>query len=481
MSVYLRSCFILFLCFYPVFLEAQNKEVDLSFEQSMQMLRNENQSLKIADKEVEWAKNEHQRLNAFWYPAVNAAGAYVHMSNKIEVKQPLSQFTDPARDFVHSIIPDDQVISSILDQIGTHSFVFPLAPRNLTTVDVNVTWPVFTGGKRIYAGKIGKLMVSVAEEGRGQVDANLQVMLVECYFGLRLGQRVVEVREQTCRSLEMHYQNALKLESNGMINKADRLFVQVNWDEAKRELESAKRDLSVAQNALKTLIKMDSAEIIRPVSALFINEDVPSLLHFKSMVADNSYLVNQLKLQGNIADTELKIGRTGYAPVIALFGKQSLYTHGIDKNLLPRTMVGVGFTWNIFDGLDREKKIKQAKIMRQSIELGRTKAIDDLSVAVDKFYSQMQNALENVSSLNSTIELSRELLRMRRKAFVEGMATSTEVVDAEVMLSKVQIASLLAYYQYDVALINILSVCGIPGSFYQYCVKGKNEHHIFNL
>ena len=58
--------------------------------------------------------------------------------------------------------------------------------------------------------------------------------------------------------------------------------------------------------------------------------------------------------------------------------------------------------------------------------------------------------------------MSRELVRVRKKSFQEGMATSTEVVDAEVMLAKVKTAFLLAYYQYDVALINLLSVCGTP-------------------
>ena len=88
------------------------------------------------------------------------------MSNKIEVKEPLSQFTDPAKDFVHSIIPNDQIISSILDKIGSYSLSFPLTPQNLTTIDANITWPVFTGGKRIYAGKIGRSMVSIAEINR---------------------------------------------------------------------------------------------------------------------------------------------------------------------------------------------------------------------------------------------------------------------------------------------------------------------------
>ena len=155
------------------------------------------------------------------------------------------------------------------------------------------------------------------------------------------------------------------------------------------------------------------------------------MAYFKGEVGDNNYVVNQLKLQDDIADNQLRIGRAGYVPTIALMGKQTLYSNGIQKNLIPRTFVGVGFTWNLFDGLDREQKIRQAKITKQTVGITRDKAIDDISVGIDKFYSQMQNALSSVNALNTTIELSRELVRMRKKAFTEGMATSTEVVDAK--------------------------------------------------
>lgn len=140
-----------------------------------------------------------------------------------------------------------------------------------------------------------------------------QAMLVESYFAVRLGQRVVDVREQTLRSLEKHYQNALKLEANGMIDKAERLFVQVNMDEARRELESARSDLGVAQSALKAIIRVDSAEI-HPVSPLFINDTLPPVAYFKGEVGDNNYVVNQLKLQDDIADNQLRIGRPGMCP-----------------------------------------------------------------------------------------------------------------------------------------------------------------------
>lgn len=470
---------IALLSFIPIPLFAQNEKIDLSLEQSERLLRKENKSLQIAGKGIELARNEHQKLNSFWFPSVNTAGAFVHMSNPVEVRQSVSKLTDPAIDFVKTYIPDNDLIVSALEKLGQNTLSLPLISQNLTSIDANVIWPLFTGGKRLFANEIGKRMVDIAEVNRNQVEAAQQSLLIETYFALRLGNRIVDVRQQTYDALMLHYEHAVKLEQNGMINRAERLFAQVSMEEAKRELESARKDLTVAQQALKSVLNLDTVSDIRTTTPLFINEYIPPVQHFKDQIPTGNYMISQLKLQQAIAENELKISRSAYLPDIALFGKQTLYAHGVDKYLLPRTMIGVGFTWNLFDGLNREKKIRQAKLTSQSLDLGKEKAENDLEVAVDKLYSQMQNAMDNVDALQTTIRMSEELVRIRKKLFREGMATSTDVVDAEVVLSKVKIAFLLAYYQYDVALANLLVVCGMPEAFSRYRENGQTEHFIF--
>ena len=454
---------------------AQSSDVRLSLQDAMQLMNADNNSLKIAGEELKWAKNERQRLNAFWYPQLTAAGAYVHTSNKIKVKESLSQFTDPIIDHIHAIDPAEKLITGALEKVGQTSFSVPLLPQNTTSIDAIVTFPIFTGGKRIYASKIGKLMIDMAQINRDRVGAEQQVLLVETYYGLRLAQEIVVVRDETFYAMEKHFQDALKLEANGLINKAERLYFQVNRDEAKRELEVAVKELQVIQNTFKTLVKMSNPESVRPISTLFIHPDLPSLDYFKSLISNQNYLVNGIRVQHSIQEKELKIARSGYIPNIEVFGKQTVYSDGIPKNLVPRTMVGVGFSWNLFDGLDREKKISQAKISRYILDIQKDKLIDDLGLVVDKFYNQTQIALDNVTALKTTIEMSRELVRTRQRAFNEGMATSIEVIDAELILSKVRIAALMAYFEFDSGLINLLAVCGIPDAFHEYRLTGQDE------
>ena len=422
---------ILLIIFLGASVSATAQILSLSFDDALRQMQQGNRSLKIADKDIEAARTERDKLNALWYPSLQGAGTFVHLSEKIEVKQPLSQFTDPAKDFVHNLVPDDQFISSILDQIGSHTLAFPLAPRNLSTVGLTAEWIVFSGGKRIRAGKIGNAMIDIARENREQTDATQRVLLAESYFGLRLAQEVVRVRQDTYNSLKRHYENALKLEAAGMIDKAGRLFAQVNMDEAQRSLEASQKEAAVLQNALRTLLNIRDTCSIQPVSPLFINAVLPAKEEFLQTMQTENYTVNQLQLQSHIAKQQLRIEQSGYLPDIAVFGKQTLYAHGIQSNLVPRTMIGVGFTWNLFDGLAREKRIRQSKIAQQTLSIGQEKAKDDLSVGIDKLYTQMEKAQDNVRALNTTIELSEELVRIRKKSFTEGMATSTEVIDSE--------------------------------------------------
>ena len=59
------------------------------------------------------------------------------------------------------------------------------------------------------------------------------------------------------------------------------------------------------------------------------------------------------------------------------------------------------------------------------------------------------------------MSLNEELLRMRRTAFAEGMATSTELIDAENALATTRLARLTAQYAYQVAWANLQAVCGL--------------------
>lgn len=66
-------------------------------------------------------------------------------------------------------------------------------------------------------------------------------------------------------------------------------------------------------------------------SPLFMNDSLPPKMLFDMSVNSGNYMLNQLQLQEHIAKQEVRIAQSGYLPNIALFGKQTLYSHGIKQ------------------------------------------------------------------------------------------------------------------------------------------------------
>ena len=415
------------------------------------------------------ANYERRRVNALWWPQLQANGMYAHLSERIEVRQPLSHFTDPAKDYVQRIFPSEQLITGLLDRVGEHTLSFPLLPQDIASVGLTAEWVAFSGGKRWYADRMARSAVDVAENNSRQVADAERVALVERYYGLVLAQQTEQVCHHRYEALMKHYRDAQRLESVGMIDKAARLFAQVNMEEAAREWSRARSVTQTAQASLKQQLGMaDSALTITPTSSLFVNLQLPELQLFTDAMRCNNPALGTLRVEELMARDKLRMDQGGYLPDVVLFGKQTLYAHGLPSNLLPRTIVGVGFTWNLFDGLERESQIAQTRLAKQALVWSREEAESELAVAVTELYATLQRTCDEVKVLDASIALNEELVRMRRIAFAEGMATSAEVIDAENALSEVYLARLAAYYAYDVGLANLLALCGMTEEFGEY-------------
>lgn len=440
-----------------------------SYAEAESMMLQSSDALKVSAAALMIARHERSKAKSWWWPHLQADGAYAHLSEPIEVRQPLSQYTDPIKEHILQIDPSEQLITGLLDKAGSYTLTFPLIPQNVASVGLTAEWVAFSGGKRLYADKLAQQLVDVAETNVGQTKSLKQVELVERYYGLALAQQTTEVCRERYEGLRRHYEQALRMEQVGMIDRAARLLAQVGMEEALSEWHQAQYSERNAAMALSQLLGISSDEpSLSLSSSLFIVPQLPP----ESVFAGQSILANHtlalLGVQERMAHNELRMAQTAYLPEIALFGKQTLYAHGLPSNLLPRTIVGVGFTWNLFDGLKRERQISQARLAQQSLVWSREQAENDVSLTVSRLYATLQQLAGEARVLDTTIALHAEVLRVRQSAFAEGMATSTDVVDATHALATAKLARLAAYYAYDVALAGMLAACGMMDDFHNY-------------
>ena len=135
---------------------------------------------------------------------------------------------------------------------------------------------------------------------------------------------------------------------------------------------------------------------------------------------------------------------------------------------MPPTILGATMVWNIFDGLKRERNIKRNKIEAIITNEQYREAQKQNEIAIQHAYTELQKANDEIKALSTTIEMTDELVRIRNSAYSEGLATTTDVVDAQTSATKTKLLLLAAYYHYDLALATLLSICGTPEYFEQW-------------
>ncbi|PIV81052.1 hypothetical protein COW53_06410 [bacterium CG17_big_fil_post_rev_8_21_14_2_50_64_8] len=337
---------------------------------------------------------------------------------------------------------------------------------------VEMTWPIFTGGAITAANRAADARLSDAQEQTRSVEQSLHATLVERYFGVCLAEQARNIRRQVQTGMEQHLYQAVRLEAEGMISRAERLHAEVSQAEAARELQAAEQDVLLAKAALRALLheQLDP----RPSSKLFVVHDLPSLEVMQHDAVGANPNLLRLEAQQKLAESAVSVERADYLPDVALFARYELYPDDLTE-LDPRWAAGIGLQLNIFDGFARGHRVSAARATASMVDHARQGAQNDIALLVEHNYRRVVKAVEQFDTLEATIELATENLRVRTRAFEEGMATSLDVVDAVNMLSGVELAQLGAAHDFVTSLAELLAATGHAESFADYMQKADVE------
>lgn len=276
--------------------------------------------------------------------------------------------------------------------------------------------------------------------------------------------------------MDKHYSDAQKLFDNGMIAKVELLHATVSKNEAERELKMSKRNIEIIRAGLAATLASDSLNQVLPASYLFINQELENLPYWISRAKMENPQLKQIEGKRELVELKHKVEKQEYLPTIAMMGNYNI----VNKDLspyLPDWLVGVGMKWTVFNGMARKNNIKASETIGSQVDYAEQKAHNDLEAYLTKLYQELEMHIEQSAELETTLELAEEYLRSTEKAFSEGFATSTSVVDAYTKVAQVKTLRLKVLYEYDVALASFLQSAGIPQEFITFCTGEKALTH----
>lgn len=180
--------------------------------------------------------------------------------------------------------------------------------------------------------------------------------------------------------------------------------------------------------------------------------------------------LQSMDLKIESATQATKIARGAFLPQVVGMGSY-IVTDKQDSLLIqamPRWYVGVGVSMPILTPNARIQKYQASKLAQLELESLKAQATKDLTLLVRRTYKETVYAREEYKNLYSSIQLAEENLKLQQNAFKQGMATSTQVIDAQNMLQSALIEQKTIAYKAIVALAKLLVLSDEIETFYEY-------------
>lgn len=444
----------LFFTFTALFLlYTQSIGQGLSYREARLLMERNNKKLQGLEEREKAGEYAQKQTIGLLFPSLKLTGNYTYIND------PIGMSLNPQRDMIGKLLKVPKP-----EMLGHWDMI--LQEQKFGSIAVEMKYLFFTGGKINIARKASKLKEEIQSKEIRKEQNALLTELATRYYQLQLAEKIVEIRKQVLQTSLQHLSNAEKLEKNGMIAGVERLQVATGVASAERELLVSQKNAVLARTALAGVLGVEEVEGILQ-SPLFISEKLKALAYYQTKAVQYFPDIEKLFLQQQLALQNVKAKKVAYIPDFALIGKKHLVSENLSI-LEPNWFVGIGFSFNLFDGAKRRNELREAKATARSIAFFQEQAVEDISVLVKKHYLELEKQIATVESIKKDLQFAEELLRVREKSFEQGLGKATDVIDATLNLSVVQLQKEKALYEYDITLASLLEICGESTEFDYY-------------
>ncbi|MDR7369577.1 TolC family protein [Flavobacterium aquidurense] len=284
----------------------------------------------------------------------------------------------------------------------------------------------------------------------------------------------VYVQRERLILLDSNYVNTTKVRNivqgqfdNGLAKKIDLDRIIVKMSNIDTERQQIKNQITLQENALKFYMGMPiEAQIVIPKEEF---EVVPAALTEVPNVENRTeYLL--LKKQEELLVFNKKATEALYYPTLNLVAGYNYIGQGPEMPLFAKpkdgvywsdySAIGLNLHVPIFTGFGTRAKVRQADVEIRSLQ----EDIKDTKLSLDLDYrnamAQIENNLITINNQRENMRLAKEILSDTKNNYLQGLASLTDLLDAENESLEAQNNFTRAVLNYKIAEITLIKSKG---------------------
>ena len=401
---------------FPAFSEAEEPAEILTLKQTIENTIKANLGLQAAGEEIKATEATKKAQRANFFPTLSATYQYKR-------------------------IDDGNILN----------------PENEYKLAASFTQPIFVGFSLLRQYNIAGLGLDAAKIEERLVRQDIIFEAKNIYFELLRAQKLLKIAKETITQISSQKEVAENYYQVGMTPLNDLLQAQVELANAKQEHIIARNNMDNTESDFNTLLR-------RPIDAPVAIEDILDYSPFEkdldycfAEAEKNRLEITIADLNVEIGDKELKLSRKDYYPSVNLQGEYFQMGTEPDVNGGEGIFDPEGWrimavaTWNFWEwgrtyyGVDEKlSRLSQAKLRKKEI-------LDNIQKEVKKAYLRTTEAEEAIITVEKAIEQAKENYRINEERFKEQMATSTDLLIAQTLLSRTMTNYYNALYAFQIA------------------------------
>lgn len=330
---------------------------------------------------------------------------------------------------------------------------FPTQLNDSGTLSTKVSYNLFNGFKDMATFDMSDLNSKASKYYYESLKFDTILNVKKAYVNYLNSVNNKDTFEVQYSLFKKQYEDSKAKYEQGLLAKNDLLQVQVNMSNSLQNFTAAKANVQIAKSELSNILGGYDLENEK-IEALALKDlakfDVNNFEEKNQTIQNRSELkVLDMSLQSYQANN--KVLNSAFYPKVdgslshnnyyndARFGK---YDSGVDE----QSIASVSLTWNLFNGnSDNTKKIINKKeILKLNNEIEKTKLALKLQLKTAKLNYEVASA--NYQTADLSLEQSKENYNIVKSRFDEGVSSSTDLIDANYLLTQAKQNYYKAYF-----------------------------------
>jgi outer membrane protein TolC len=306
----------------------------------------------------------------------------------------------------------------------------------------------------LYARRAAADGVRAATQMEQRTRAVVDFRVKKGYYGLLLADERVAVIDSALSAARSNQDQAEALFEQGIINRADMLAARVRVLDLESQRTEATAARSTAADRLRFLLGIEDAARIEPTDTLAREAITIGPLAPDRINQERSDM-KALQAQADAAREQVRARWLAFVPTLNAQARVGWYDDtpfGTNGN---SWTAGASLTWSVFEGFQQVGRAQQAEAELQQAEIALQEQALQNEVDLASALRDLEATRQRIEQARSAVEQSKESLRIRTDRYAEGLARTTDLLQAEATLAERRLALLNALYQHNLTVYRL--------------------------